>query len=129
MKTVFTFLIVLMAACFATLAAQACPAGAYDVKGWNPGVDTAGTPSYTGTADISANGPICQMTWKISTQSFSGVGFYEAGASLLNISYAELKQGWFGEVSYKATGNTLDGKWAVFGDKTGKVGKEVLTKK
>lgn len=108
---------------------QACPTGSYNVEGWNPGVDPNGPSSYKGTAEIQVSGAVCHMTWKIGEQSFGGVGFFEGRDERLNIAYADLKKGWFGLVSYLVKDVNVAGKWAVYGDKSGKYGSEILTKK
>jgi hypothetical protein len=105
-----------------------CPEGNYAVKGWNPGVSTGGKESYTGTVAIKTVGEACQLDWKIGSQIFGGVGTYDAATKMLNIAYGELKAGWFGLVFYKDAGAVLNGQWVVYGDKTGKLGTEILTK-
>ena len=105
-----------------------CPEGNYAVKGWNPGVPTTGNASYTGTITIKTIGEICQLDWKIGSQIFGGLATYDAATKMLYSSYADLKAGWFGIVYYKDAGATMDGKWAVYNDKSGKLGTEILTK-
>jgi hypothetical protein len=111
-----------------TARAGGCPEGNYAVKGWNPGIPTTGKESYTGTVAIKAVGEVCQLDWKIGSQIFGGVGTYDPASKMLNIAYGELKAGWFGLVFYKDAGATLNGQWVVYGDKTGKLGTEILTK-
>ncbi|HEX5035922.1 MAG TPA: hypothetical protein VFX30_02045 [bacterium] len=109
-------------------AGAACPEGNYAVKGWNPGVPTSGKESYTGTITIKTLGEVCQLDWKIGSQIFGGLATYDAAAKMLYSSYADLKAGWFGIVYYKDGGATMNGQWAVYNDKSGKLGTEILTK-
>ncbi|HCU25815.1 MAG TPA: hypothetical protein DF383_12425 [Deltaproteobacteria bacterium] len=110
------------------MAQAACPEGNYAAKGWNPGVPTTGKESYTGTVVIKSVGSLCQVDWKIGTQTFGGLGTYEPASKMLYVSYASLGAGWFGIVFYKDAGATLNGQWAVYNDKSGKLGAEILTK-
>jgi hypothetical protein len=116
---------------FAFLAAPspsfaACPEGNYAVKGWNPGVPTTGNVSYRGTVTVKSVGEVCQLNWKIGSQIFGGVGTYDA--KVLNVGFKNLKDGTFGLVVYKDAGSALNGQWVIYGDKTGNLGTEILTK-
>jgi hypothetical protein len=122
--SVVTFLALFSSAAFAT-----CPEGSFIAKGWNPGVDTAGKESYTGTVSIKSVGNVCVMEWLIGGQVFSGIGAYNPSNKIFNVSYANLKEGWFGLVWYLDNGNTLEGKWVVAGTKDGRLGYEILTRK
>ena len=113
----------------APIAHAYCPIGNYSVKGWNPGIAAVGAPSYVGEASVQSVGDTCQMSWKIATQRFGGVGFYLDAGKIFTIAYADLKAGWFGNVTYVDKGTYLEGKWVVYGDKAGKLGTEILTKK
>lgn len=128
-RTILTALLTAGFFCAIAGAAQAgCPEGNYGVKGWNPGVPTTGKESYTGTLSIKTVGEICQIDWKIGSQIFGGLATYDAASKTLYSSYADLKAGWFGIVFYKDNGATMNGQWAVYSDKTGKLGTEILTK-
>jgi len=109
-------------------AKAACPEGSYAVKGWNPGVSTSGKESYTGSLTIKPVGNLCQLDWRIGSQVFGGLGTYDASSKMLHASYADLTAGWFGIVFYKDAGTTMNGQWAVYNDKSGKLGTEILTK-
>ena len=105
--------------------AAACPNGIFAVEGWNPGV-AASNPSYTGTAVIKTVGGVCQIEWHIGEQEFQGVGFYDEKEEQLSIAYANQQEGWFGAVVYDLDNTSLKGRWTVYGDAEGKVGKENL---
>ena len=124
MRIFLSLAIVLSMGLLAQIAA-ACPNGTFSVEGWNPGV-VASKPSYTGTAVIKTVGDVCQIEWRIGTQRFQGVGFYDDNEKQLSIAYANQKEGWFGAVVYDLNNITLKGRWTVYGDAEGKVGKEVL---
>jgi hypothetical protein len=54
------------------------------------------------------------------------VGTYDA--KVLNVGFKNLKDGTFGLVVYKDAGSGLNGRWVIYGDKTGNLGTEILTK-
>ena len=128
MRIFLSLTIVLSMGLLAQIAA-ACPNGTFSVEGWNPGV-VASKPSYTGTAVIKTvgGGGVCQIKWHIGAQKFQGVGFYNEEEEQLSIAYANQKEGWFGAVVYDLDNTTLKGRWAVYGDAEGRVGKEILQK-
>ncbi len=101
--------------------------GTYFVKGWNPGVDTNSQP-YIGTVTIKKIGQVYQLNWAIADQQHGGVGFYYEDTKRLVVGWANLDQRFFGEVVYTIEDRVLNGIWAVYGDKTGFIGKEILTK-
>jgi len=101
--------------------------GTYSVKGWNPGVNTNSEP-YTGTVTIKKIGEVYQLTWLIAYQQHGGVGFYYEDTKRLVIAWSNLSQHYFGEVVYTLEGGALNGIWTVYGDETGSIGKEILTK-
>ncbi|MDP2922264.1 MAG: hypothetical protein Q8O30_00890 [Candidatus Omnitrophota bacterium] len=101
--------------------------GTYFVKGWNPGANTTSEP-YIGTVTIKKTGEVYQLNWTIANQRHGGVGFYYEDSKRLAVAWSNLNQGDFGEVVYTLEGKTLNGVWTVYGDKTGSVGKEILTK-
>ncbi len=125
---VFAFLALFLLAWSDRCQAGTCPSGNYAVKGWNPGIPTSGKESYVGTVSIKQVGDVCQLDWKIGNQIFGGVGTYDDSSKMLNIAYGELKAGWFGLVFYKDVGASLNGQWVVYGDKSGKLGTEILTR-
>ena len=47
---------------------------------------------------------------------------------MLNVGFKNLKDGTFGLVVYKDAGSALNGQWVIYGDKTGNLGTEILTK-
>ena len=96
------------------------------MKGWNPGVPTTGNVSYTGTVTVKSVGEVCQLNWRIGSQTFGGVGTYDA--KVLNVGFKNLKDSTFGLVVYKDAGSALNGQWVIYGDKTGNLGTEILTK-
>jgi len=106
----------------------ACPSGKYDVTGWNPGHVVSEKPDYTGTVEIKSVGKVCQLDWKIGKQRFGGVGFYDEETGDLVVGYADLQQGWFGQVSYSPSGDNLRGVWAIYGEARGEIGIEILSK-
>lgn len=114
--------------CIIGSTASACPSGKYDVTGWNPGHVTTDKPDYTGTVEIKSVGKVCQLDWKIANQLFGGVGFYDAETGNLDVGYANLQQGWFGQVSYRRDGDNLRGEWAIYGESKGAIGIEILSK-
>ena len=112
---------------FLSTIALACPTGDYTVTGWNPGVDVADEPSYTGTATVVVRGDVCELNWRIGEQQFGGVGFFDAAAGLLAVGYADLGAGWFGQASYTLRDGKLVGIWTTYGDAAGQIGHERLT--
>lgn len=81
--------------------------GTYSVKGYNPGVQTSGPPSYTGTLKITQSGGAYLLDWNVSEKkkdNYKGVGIYTDG--VLSVGYKD------GVVSYKVEKNTLKGVWA-----------------
>lgn len=64
----------------------------------------------------------------ITNQHHAGVGFYYEDTKRLVIAWSDLGQHYFGEVVYTLEGKVLNGIWTVYGDETGSIGKEILTK-
>lgn len=104
----------------------ACQEGAFNVKGWNPGVDPSTKPTYSGSVKIKKSGESYVLNWKIANDEFVGIGACDAVSKTLYVSYAHLEAGWFGVVFYD---KNLNGKWAVSGATQDKWGSESLTKK
>ena len=115
----------------ATPALAMCPVGQYEARGWNPGEGVDSPPSYRADVVIRDRGAdVCEIDWDLGGQRFSAVGFYDPRTQELHASYANLEQGWFGIISYRATGNgRLEGEWAVYNSGTGDRGREVLTRR
>lgn len=107
-----------------SLPAQACQEGSFSAKGWNAGVNPSGPPSYQGDVTIKKVGELYRLTWKVPNE-FVGVGRCDPSSQTLTVSYANLKEGWFGIVWYD---KDLKGKWAVSGEQP-VVATENLTKK
>ena len=102
--------------------------GEYTARGWNPGVSTTRTPSYTGTVTIErVSVGVYQVQWTIGRQVFAGVGLYDEQTGTLAVSYAELQAGWFGIIRYRVSDGDLFGAWVVYGDTRGILGTEILT--
>ena len=47
----------------------------------------------------------------------------------LNIAYANIADGWFGQISYEVDGSVLTGKWTVYSTTANLVGTERLTRR
>lgn len=101
--------------------------GTYSVKGWNPGINTE-AESYIGTVTIKKTGEAYKLNWTIANQRHGGVGFYYEDSKRLAVGWSNLNTGDFGEVVYVLSGKTLNGIWVVYGNDTGSLGKEILTK-
>lgn len=101
--------------------------GTYSVRGWNLGINTT-TESYIGTLTIQKSGQVYRLNWTIANQRHAGVGFYDVDSEKLAVAWANLDTGDFGEVVYALDGKTLNGIWAMYGDETASVGREILAK-
>jgi hypothetical protein len=86
--------------------------GTYTVKGFNPGVATSGTPSYTGTLEITQSDGAYLLNWKVGEegkQIYKGVGIYTSGVLSVGFSGEEDAGG---VISYKVEKGALKGVWA-----------------
>lgn len=100
--------------------------GKYVLKGYNPGVPTSGSPSYTGELEMTESKGVYLMTWKIGPggrEVMKGVGIYDNG--ILSVAFKSGAAAG-GVVSYKVEGSTLRGTWATYAG--GPFGYEILQK-
>lgn len=79
--------------------------------------------NYTGTVTIKPTGSTYAVTWKLPSETYSGVGIKEGDT--LTVGWGVGGKG-AGVVSYTMNGSTLDGKWATPGGTS--LGSEVLAK-
>ena len=102
--------------------------GRYEARGWNPGVDAEGPPSYRGIVTIREISPaVYQVDWTVGPQRFGGVGYFDVSSGTFTVGYADLGAGWFGLIWYRFADGFWVGQWAVYGDPPGLLGTEVLT--
>lgn len=115
----------LVAACLLLIAlplsAKSAFSGVYSIKGTNPGVG-----AYTGTLTISPRGEIYDVLWVVGAMKYGGVGI--VNGNTLSVAYAPADYKFMGVVSYTATPNGLEGKWAVYGGQA-KLGTETAKRK
>jgi len=83
--------------------------GVYSVKGYDPGIQTSGEPSYTGLLEVSQSGGAYLLNWKLGLdgkKTRKGVGVYTDG--VFSVAFDG------GVVSYKVEKKSLKGVWAPF---------------
>jgi|GEM_PF-6181971 len=111
-------------------AMAACPVGNYDAVGWNPGAPVDSPAGYRAAVVITDRGAdVCDIEWDLGGQHFSAVALYDARTNQLHGSYANLEQGWFGIISYRISGNRMEGEWAIYNSGTSNRGRENLTRR
>ena len=110
--------------------ASACPTGAYEAVGTNPAPAGRSPTAYRADVTIrDAGNNVCTVDWDLGGQRFSGVGFYDPSRNTLNIAYANIADGWFGQINYEVDGSVLTGKWTVYSTTANLVGTERLTRR
>ncbi len=98
-------------------------AGVYTI---DQGVGPDGT-SYGGTLDLAVTGELHTLMWHVGKDTFRGLGIRTG--ELLSVGFATDPKANFGVVQYIAQGDTLEGRWAEWSQKTAALGTERLVRK
>jgi hypothetical protein len=120
MRTLRSFLfLLLLGACAAPAVAQEI-IGIYDAKGQNPG----GSGAYSAVVQIVPYGAAHAILWKLQDGS-GNEGIALRQANVVGAAYRSSKID-FGLVVYRIAGGLLDGEWVTPGDQKAELGRETL---
>ncbi|MFH1914779.1 MAG: hypothetical protein ABIK45_10950 [Pseudomonadota bacterium] len=102
--------------------------GSYAVTGWDPGSDPSGPKDYDGSVLLTAWGEAWKYRGEMDGQVYVGVGFYDAAAQTLSLSFTSEAGTEAGVTVLKATQDGFTGRWVFAGVGDGVTGREAWTR-